>query len=45
LSRGAELTTLTAATKLTLKSIAVRYRHLSAEIDALDEDLDPPLHV
>jgi transposase len=35
-----QLTTPTAATKLTLKSIAMRYQHLSAEIDALDTHLD-----
>jgi transposase len=38
--RSAELTTPTAATKLALKSIATRYQHLSAEIEALDEHLD-----
>ncbi len=38
--RSSELTTPTAATKLALKSIAVRYQHLSAEIDALDKHLD-----
>ncbi len=38
--RSAELTTPTAATKLTLKSIATRYQHLAAEIDALDKHLD-----
>jgi len=32
-------TTPTAATKLALKSIAVRYRHLTAEIEALDAHL------
>jgi len=35
-----QLTTPTAATKLALKSIAMRYQHLSAEIDALDTHLD-----
>ena len=35
-----ELTTPTAATKLALKSIAMRYQHLGAEIDALDKHLD-----
>lgn len=34
------LTTPTAATKLALKSIAVRYRQLNAEIAALDQHLD-----
>ena len=34
--RSTELTTPTAATKLALKSISMRYQHLSAEIDALD---------
>jgi len=38
--RSAELTTSTAATKLALKSVALRYQHLSAEIDALDKHLD-----
>src|SRR3984893_10082689 len=38
--RSAELTTPTAATKLALKSIAVRYQQLSAEIDALDKHLE-----
>ncbi len=38
--RSAELTTPTAATKLALKSIAMRYQHLSAEIDELDHHLD-----
>jgi hypothetical protein len=37
---SAKLTTPTAATKLALKSIATRYRHLTAEIDALDSHLD-----
>jgi len=37
---SAELTTPTAANKLALKSIALRYQHLSAEIDALDTHLD-----
>jgi len=32
--------TPTAGTKLALKSIAMRYQHLSAEIDALDKHLD-----
>jgi hypothetical protein len=35
-----ELTSPTAATKLALKSIAVRYQQLSAEIDALDKHPD-----
>jgi transposase len=35
-----ELTTPTAATKLALKSIAVHYQQLSAEIEALDKHLD-----
>jgi transposase len=35
-----ELTTPTAATKLALKSIAVRHQQLSAEIEALDRHLD-----
>jgi hypothetical protein len=35
-----ELATPAAATKLALKSIAVRYQQLSAEIDALDKHLD-----
>ncbi len=38
--RSAELTTPTAATKLALKSIATRYQHLAAEIEALDKHLD-----
>ena len=38
--RTTELATQTAATKLALKSIAMRYQHLSAEIDALDQHLD-----
>jgi transposase len=38
--RTSALTTPAAATKLALKSIAVRYQHLSAEIDALDQHLD-----
>jgi transposase len=38
--RSKQLTTPTAATKLALKSIAMRYRQLSAEIDALDQHLD-----
>ncbi len=38
--RSAELTSPTAATKLALKSIAMRYQHLSAEIDELDDHLD-----
>jgi hypothetical protein len=38
--RSAEFTTPTAATKLALKSIAMRYKHLSAEIDELDHHLD-----
>jgi transposase len=38
--RSKQLTTPTAATKLALKSIAVRYQQLSAEIDALDRHLD-----
>jgi transposase len=38
--RSAELTTPTAATKLALKSIAMRYQHLSAEIDPLDEHFE-----
>jgi len=38
--RTAALTTPTSATKLALKSIAMRYQHLSAEIDALDEHLE-----
>ena len=32
-----ELSTPTAATKLALKSIAIRYQHLSAEIGTLDK--------
>jgi transposase len=35
-----DLSTPIAATKLALKSIAVRYQHLSAEIDELDKHLD-----
>jgi transposase len=35
-----ELATPAAATKLALKSIAVRYQHLSAEIDTLDKHLE-----
>ena len=35
-----ELSTPTAATKLALKSIAIRYPHLSAEMDELDKHLD-----
>jgi hypothetical protein len=38
--RSPELTTPTAATKLALKSIAMRYQHLSSEIDALDTHLE-----
>jgi len=38
--QSAELTTPTAATKLAVKSIAMRYQHLSAEIDALDKHLE-----
>jgi len=38
--RSPELTTPTAATKLALKSIAMRYQNLSAEIDVLDKHLD-----
>jgi transposase len=38
--RSAELTPPTAATKLALKSIAMRYQHLNAEIEALDKHLD-----
>ena len=38
--RSPELMTPTAGTKLALKSIAMRYQHLSAEIDALDKHLD-----
>jgi transposase len=38
---GAALATPLAATKLALKGLAVRYRQLSAEIDALDAHLEP----
>jgi transposase len=38
--RSTALVTPTAATKLALKSIALRYQHLDAEIDALDQHLD-----
>jgi hypothetical protein len=38
--RSTELTTPAAATKLALRSIALRYQHLSAEIDALNTHLD-----
>jgi transposase len=38
--RSKQLTTPTAATNLALKSIAMRYQHLSAEIDELDKHLD-----
>src|SRR4051812_21814140 len=38
--RSSELTTPTAATKFALKSIAMRYQHLSTEIDALDTHLE-----
>ena len=38
--RSPGLTTPTAATKLALKSIAMRYQHLSAEINELDQHLD-----
>ena len=38
--RSAELSTPTAATKLALRSIALRYQHLSVEIDELDKHLD-----
>ena len=38
--RSTALTTPAAATKLALKSIAMRYQHLSAEIEALDNHLD-----
>jgi transposase len=34
-----QLTTPTAATKMALKSLAMRYQHLSAEIDTLDKHL------
>ncbi|MDQ6670150.1 MAG: IS110 family transposase [Chloroflexota bacterium] len=37
---GPDLATPTAATKAALKSIARRYQHLSAEIDALDAHLE-----
>ena len=37
---GAALSTPTAATKLALKSLACRYRQLSAEIEALDAQLE-----
>src|SRR5690349_20117134 len=37
---GTALATPSAATKLALKSLASRYRHLSAEIEALDAQLD-----
>jgi transposase len=37
---GATLATPAAATKLALKSLAVRYRQLSAEIEALDAQLE-----
>ena len=37
---GATLATPVAATKLALKSLAVRYRQLSAEIEALDAQLE-----
>jgi transposase len=38
--RTAAFSTPTAATKLALKSIAMRYQHLSVEIDDLDKHLD-----
>src|SRR5260370_28957280 len=38
--RSTALTTPTAATKLALKSIAMRYHHLSTELNALDKHLD-----
>jgi transposase len=38
--QATHLTTPAAATKLALKSIAMRYQHLSAEIDTLDKHLE-----
>lgn len=41
LRSGTPLSTPLAAAKLALKGLAIRYRQLSAEIDALDEHLEP----